>query len=55
MMLDFMAYAIFLVMLDKSSPVLDYLTESQTKIVGKLVLMIAIYYGPPFLRSTNRA
>jgi len=49
----FMAYAIYLVMLDIISPVLDYLTESQTKIVGKLTLIIAIYYGPAFLRSTK--
>ena len=40
-------------MLDITSPVLDYLTESQTKIVGKLTLIIAIYYGPAFLRSTK--
>ena len=48
-----MAYAIYLVMLDITSSVLDYLTESQTKIVGKLTLIIAIYYGPAFLRSTK--
>lgn len=49
----FMAYGIYLVMLDITSPVLDYLTLSQTKIVGKLTLIIAIYYGPAFLRSTK--
>ena len=47
----FMAYAIYLVTLDITSPVLDY--QSQTKIVRKLTLIIAIYYGPTFLRSTK--
>ena len=49
----FMAYAIYLVMLDITSPVLDYLTESQTKMVGKLTMIIAIYYGRAFLKSTK--
>ena len=48
----FMAYAIYLVMLDITSPVLDYLAESQTKIVGKLTLIIAINLWA-FLRSTK--
>ena len=44
----FLAYAIYMIMLDTTSPVFDYLTESQTKIVGKMILIITISYGPAF-------
>ena len=46
-----MAYAVYLVMLGITSLVFDYLTESYTKIEleGKLILIIAIGYGPAFL------
>lgn len=49
----FMAYAIYLVMLDITSPVLDYLTESQTEMVEKMTTIIAVYYGPAFLKSSK--
>ena len=49
----FMAYAIYLLMLFITSPVLDYLTESQTEVVEKMTMVIAIYYGPAFLKSSK--
>ncbi|XP_047141470.1 uncharacterized protein LOC124816354 [Hydra vulgaris] len=47
----FMAYAIYFLMLDMTSTVVEYLTPEKKYMVSRVAFIVAIYYGPAFLNS----
>nr|XP_047142900.1 uncharacterized protein LOC124817136 [Hydra vulgaris] len=47
----FMAYAIYFLMLDMTSTVVEYLTPEKKHMVSRVAFIVVIYYGPAFLNS----
>ena len=47
--LRFMAYAIYFLMLDMTSTVVEYLTPEKKHMVARVAFIVAIYYGPAIL------
>ncbi|XP_065648865.1 uncharacterized protein LOC100212139 isoform X4 [Hydra vulgaris] len=47
----FMAYAIYFLMLDMTSTVIEYLTPEKKHMVARVAFIVTIYYVPAFLKS----
>nr|XP_047138135.1 uncharacterized protein LOC124814449 [Hydra vulgaris] len=47
----FMAYAIYFLMFNMTSTVVEYLTPEKKHMVSRVAFTVAIYYGPAFLNS----